>query len=132
MVATALQGKAGSSQRVIGALAEAKRALLALAPRLAGSHAEILDRLLADLEASRFHAEHADLAELSRPLLLAVLGGTGTGKSTLVNRLCGAADGRLTRRGSILSMRSAYRTRPRPRAIVPRRNCPWRCCWYGL
>ena len=92
MVATASQAKTGSSQRAAGALAEARRSLAALAPRLAEPQADVLDRLLADLEAAGFHAEHIELSDLARPMLLAVLGGTGTGKSTLVNRLCGASD----------------------------------------
>lgn len=53
----------------------------------------IVLRLSGDLEAALFHSKTpAD----DRPLLLAMLGGTGTGKSTLANRLCGVPDGQLT------------------------------------
>lgn len=47
--------------------------------------AENLRRHLTDLEALRFHLR----ADSNRPPIVALLGGTGTGKSTLVNRLLG-------------------------------------------
>lgn len=50
-------------------------------------------RLAGDLEAGIFHA---NAPGDDRPILLAMLGGTGTGKSTLANRLCGVPDGKLT------------------------------------
>jgi hypothetical protein len=46
-----------------------------------------LDRLRHDLAAARFHLRPPDK---HAPTLLAILGGTGTGKSTLANRLLGA------------------------------------------
>jgi hypothetical protein len=46
-----------------------------------------LDRLRHDLAAARFHLRTTDE---HTPTLLVILGGTGTGKSTLVNRLLGA------------------------------------------
>lgn len=45
-----------------------------------------MDRFTADADAARFHLRRPSDA----PLMLAVLGGTGTGKSTIVNRLLGA------------------------------------------
>ncbi len=45
-----------------------------------------VDRLLVDAAATRFHMQR----RTGVPLLLAILGGTGTGKSTLVNRLLDA------------------------------------------
>jgi hypothetical protein len=47
--------------------------------------ARAMERFRADCAAARFHLRRDD----SRPTLVAVLGGTGTGKSTLVNRLLG-------------------------------------------
>lgn len=92
MIGTAAKGvvhRAGGATR---ALAEVREALSEIQPRLNEEQAAILARLSSDLEAAQFHAENMDVQQLSRPLLLAVLGGTGTGKSTLVNRLCNAAD----------------------------------------
>jgi hypothetical protein len=48
--------------------------------------ARAIDRFTADADAARFHLRRPSDA----PLMLAVLGGTGTGKSTIVNRLLGA------------------------------------------
>ena len=48
--------------------------------------ARAIDRLSADVDAARFHLRRPS----DTPIMLAVLGGTGTGKSTLVNRLLGA------------------------------------------
>lgn len=45
-----------------------------------------VDRLLVDAAATRFHMQR----RTGGPILLAILGGTGTGKSTLVNRLLDA------------------------------------------
>lgn len=65
-------------------LAAIQTALAAL-PRRPGRYPTI-DRLLSDLAAARFHLRRPD----RMPPLLAILGGTGTGKSTLLNRLLGA------------------------------------------
>ena len=45
------------------------------------------DRVINDLQAVRFHATRS--ADNARPIV-AIIGGTGTGKSTLINRLLGA------------------------------------------
>jgi hypothetical protein len=45
-----------------------------------------IDRFRLDASAARFHLRFG----MHRPMLVAVVGGTGTGKSTLVNRLVGA------------------------------------------
>lgn len=70
-----------------GSLERLERALVALRPRAFGGVAVAVDRWRSDAEAIRFHLrdERGD-----RPMLVAILGGTGTGKSTLVNRLLGA------------------------------------------
>lgn len=81
-----------TSRNPARALTQARRALTNLAGTLSGPDADALARMLADIDAASFHADSADVQQLGRPMLLAVLGGTGTGKSTLVNRLCGAAD----------------------------------------
>src|SRR4051795_2728432 len=47
------------------------------------THRTAVERLRSDLAAARFHLKRAS----SAPPLLAILGGTGTGKSTLLNRL---------------------------------------------
>ncbi|CAN5343446.1 hypothetical protein BH09PLA1_BH09PLA1_07510 [soil metagenome] len=52
------------------------------------SIAPAMDRFSTDLAAARFHLRRKITGD--EPLLLAVLGGTGTGKSTLVNRLLDA------------------------------------------
>ena len=58
-------------------------ALEALRPRAAVPVRRAIERVRADASAVRFHLTRGD----ARPLILAVVGGTGTGKSTLVNRL---------------------------------------------
>ena len=73
------------------ALATLRRALAAVRPS-AQSLATVLDRLDADAAATAFHAEQSTKNDLGRPPLVVLLGGTGTGKSTLVNRLCDAPD----------------------------------------
>jgi hypothetical protein len=50
------------------------------------SRKNVIDRLRADLAAARFHLKRPT----GIPPLLAILGGTGTGKSTLLNRLLNA------------------------------------------
>ena len=67
-------------------LVELGNSLDAVVPSIGtASVRESLDRWRADLSAVRFHL---DLTE-NRPRVLGLLGGTGTGKSTLVNRLLG-------------------------------------------
>ena len=61
-------------------------ALAGLRAKTSGVVATAVDRWRSDAEAIRFHL--GDSAE-GRPMLVAILGGTGTGKSTLVNRLMG-------------------------------------------
>src|SRR5687767_5999276 len=61
--------------------------LVAAAPSLSSGARSAIDRWRADAAALRFHlGRHKP----GQPVILAVLGGTGTGKSTLVNRLLGA------------------------------------------
>src|SRR3954469_20398616 len=62
-------------------------ALAGLRAKTSGAVATAVDRWRSDADAIRFHL--GDAAE-GRPMLVAILGGTGTGKSTLVNRLLGA------------------------------------------
>ena len=59
-------------------------ALEALRPRASSAVRRAIERVRADAGAVRFHLRRGEGA---RPTILAVLGGTGTGKSTLVNRL---------------------------------------------
>jgi len=68
-------------------MSAADRALEAVRARTAGAAAAAIDRWRSDANAVRFHLREADRAGADRPLLLAIVGGTGTGKSTLVNRL---------------------------------------------
>src|SRR5207253_9398538 len=51
-----------------------------------GGLAEAIERWRAGAAALRFHLRR----EKPEPVIVAVLGGTGTGKSTIVNRLVGA------------------------------------------
>lgn len=67
--------------------------LVSLAPNLSAAARAAADRWRADGQALRFHLRTVrgrERERSGRPLLLAVIGGTGTGKSTLVNRLLGA------------------------------------------
>ena len=73
-------------------LGRLRRALHALRPAASAAVAATLDKLAADAEATLFHEEQSGKAGGDRPALVVLLGGTGTGKSTLANRLCGAAD----------------------------------------
>lgn len=63
------------------------RALGTLRPHAFGPVATALERWHSDAEAIRFHLRPR-LGD--QPMLVAILGGTGTGKSTLMNRLLGA------------------------------------------
>ena len=73
-------------------LARLRRALTTLRPAASAAMAATLDKLASDADATQFHADGARDAERGRPTLVVLLGGTGTGKSTLANRLCNAAD----------------------------------------
>lgn len=55
-----------------------------------------IERFDTDVAAARFHLDRASSRRKTKPLLVAVLGGTGTGKSTIVNRLLGAEASPLT------------------------------------
>ncbi|MDB5319063.1 MAG: GTPase protein [Phycisphaerales bacterium] len=68
-------------------LAGLEKALAGVRGKTSGAVATAVDRWRSDAEAIRFHLR--DDGE-DRPMLVAILGGTGTGKSTLVNRLLGA------------------------------------------
>jgi predicted GTPase len=68
-------------------LAGLEKALAGVRGKTSGPVAGAVDRWRSDAEAIRFHLrDDRD----DRPMLVAILGGTGTGKSTLVNRLLGA------------------------------------------
>lgn len=74
-----------TGQRIDSTLEKLQQRLLHLR---AGSDAvnRAILRLRSDADATRFHLHPKG----NRPLFLAILGGTGTGKSTLLNRLVGA------------------------------------------
>src|SRR5688500_9959835 len=61
--------------------------LVAALPGLSTGSRAAVERWRADTAALRFHLNHKPSGG---PPILAILGGTGTGKSTLVNRLLGA------------------------------------------
>jgi hypothetical protein len=69
-------------------LAGVDKLLASLRAKASGPVGAAVDRWRTDAEAIRFHLRADDARE--RPMLVAILGGTGTGKSTLVNRLLGA------------------------------------------
>jgi hypothetical protein len=56
------------------------------AVRTEGAPQQAIERFRADAEAARFHLNRQD----GGPVIVALLGGTGTGKSTLFNRILGA------------------------------------------
>jgi hypothetical protein len=68
--------------------------LVAVAPALSGAARAAVDRWRADAAALRFHLRRRDdkngAAAAATPPVVVLLGGTGTGKSTLTNRLLGA------------------------------------------
>jgi hypothetical protein len=67
-------------------LLRAGESLAAFAPQTGGSLRSAIDRWLADAAAARFHLGNI---KPTGPVLLGIFGGTGTGKSTLLNRLLG-------------------------------------------
>ena len=69
-------------------LARLDAMLVAAAPNLSGAARAAADRWRTDAAAARFHLSRANTRRPGPPLL-AIVGGTGTGKSTLVNRLLG-------------------------------------------
>ncbi|MBC8105855.1 MAG: GTPase domain-containing protein [Anaerolineae bacterium] len=69
-------------------------AVEALRASASSTTAPAIERFSADLAAARFHLKR-DVSK-HEPIILAVLGGTGTGKSTLVNRLLDAEQHPLT------------------------------------
>lgn len=70
--------------RLLSLLSDIRRSLAAVGSR-APTHLPIIDRSLVDLGALEFH-----LGPSSARSIVVLLGGTGTGKSTLANRLLGA------------------------------------------
>jgi GTPase SAR1 family protein len=72
--------------RIDAGLVELGNNLDALAPSVGSASVRVsVDRWRSDLSAVRFHLASPG----NRPMILGLLGGTGTGKSTLVNRLLG-------------------------------------------
>jgi hypothetical protein len=71
---------------LLSQLQELDRQLALMRGQMAASNAAIIDRFRLDLAAAMFHLRFG----AHRPMLIAIVGGTGTGKSTLVNRLLGA------------------------------------------
>jgi hypothetical protein len=74
-----------SSATLDSSLQSLQSKVAALRPR-AGRAAQAIERWSADVAALRFHLRR----DQRHPLLVCILGGTGTGKSTLVNRLLDA------------------------------------------
>ena len=70
-------------------LARLDAALVAAAPNLPAPARTAVERWRADAAATRFHLRRGERGSRASRTLLAVVGGTGTGKSTLVNRLLG-------------------------------------------
>src|SRR5690349_17700546 len=77
-------------ERLEPVLARLGGVLAAATPGLSAGRREAVERWRADAEALRFHLRGV-LSPEQRPPIIAVIGGTGTGKSTLVNRLLGRA-----------------------------------------
>ena len=70
-------------------LAKLDAALVAAAPNFSAAPRAAVERWRADAAAARFHIRRNERPHRTARTLLAVVGGTGTGKSTLVNRLLG-------------------------------------------
>ena len=79
---------AGPLDKLDPLLARLDAMLVAAAPNLSGASRAAADRWRTDAAAARFHLSRASTRRPGPPLL-AIVGGTGTGKSTLVNRLLG-------------------------------------------
>src|SRR5688500_16488900 len=94
-------------------------AVEALQPRAGAAVRRAIERVLADAGAVRYH-----LARRGKdtPVMLAILGGTGTGKSTLVNRLL----------GSKRTARSVRRTYPAGPIALARRAAELPERWLGI
>jgi hypothetical protein len=86
-----LRTSASSIESKLSSLTTAVESLRASS---SSSIAPALDRFVADLAAARFHLKREITKH--KPIILAVLGGTGTGKSTLVNLLLDAEANPLT------------------------------------
>ncbi|HQY89893.1 MAG TPA: GTP-binding protein, partial [Tepidisphaeraceae bacterium] len=95
---------------------EALRALRASAT----SRQAVIDRIISDLEALTFH-----LTDHRGPMLVAVIGGTGTGKSTLINRLA-------SRGGVALTAASFRRTFTSGAVAIARSNEALPEGWLGF
>lgn len=78
---------ASADTKLDSTLAALDQALTSLRAKTSGAVAVAIDRWRSDSEGIRFHLRDQ---KSDRPILVAILGGTGTGKSTLVNRLLGA------------------------------------------
>jgi hypothetical protein len=74
-------------ERLDARIARLDALLVAAQPGLSGNLRTVIERWRSDAAALRFHLQRR---AGDGPTILAVLGGTGTGKSTLVNRLLGA------------------------------------------
>src|SRR5262245_41797490 len=84
-----LRAPANSIAASLSALQKAIEAL-----RGTSSVSKAIERFNSELAAARFHLDRDP--SKARPVMIAVLGGTGTGKSTLVNRLLDAQDHPIT------------------------------------
>ena len=103
--------------RLTTALAALRRELAALDQAALGRNVE---RSLLDLDALRFHLD----APPARPIV-ALLGGTGTGKSTLSNRLLGTADSPVT----ASSFRRTFTAGP---VAIAQQAADLPAGWFGL
>src|SRR5688572_18306063 len=83
-----------SANSIEGKLSSLATAMESLRARSSAAVAPAIERFSADLAATRFHFTR-DVTKRT-PMILAVLGGTGTGKSTIVNRLLDAEASPLT------------------------------------
>ena len=96
--------------------------LASAAPTLSAASRAAAERWRGDVAALRFHLRRDDRAGRNAPPLLAIVGGTGTGKSTLVNRLLGRTVSAASFRRTFTSGPVAVAARP---AEVPEN-------WLGL